>query len=243
MEQQKALELELKNVKDCPENEEVEAEMKAEEERMEAASEEKEGLMQKVPSGKMCGGIHLKNFPEGTGIKKRERREALLTVIAACYDRSQEEQERLVKADVTVTKLEKGKKGTVDLTIKLDQADSLMRKLWSQLERACKEEGVKRFQVEASSPASPVKEKPKTELQKARLRVIELLEEEDNRLEQESQEAKDREQATISREMEGNSKESVPPTILTGLKKITRRCSSFCPGRRKRSTCHRRLQE
>ena len=69
MEQQKALELDLKDVEDGPDNDEVEAEMRAEEERMEAASEEKEGLMQRVPLGKICGGVHLKNFPEGTGNK------------------------------------------------------------------------------------------------------------------------------------------------------------------------------
>ena len=91
-----------------------------------------------------------------------------------------------MKADVTMTKSERGKKETVDLKIKLDQADELMRKVWSQLERACKEEGVKRFQIEASSPASPVKEKLKTELQNARLRVRELLKEENNRLEKEA---------------------------------------------------------
>ena len=59
--------------------------------------------------GKICGGIHLKNFPEDTGEKKREKREALLTVIAACSDLSQEAQDRLVEAEVTVTKPERGK--------------------------------------------------------------------------------------------------------------------------------------
>ena len=93
-------------------------------------------------------------------------------------------------ADVTVTKLEKHKKGTMDLKIKLDHADVLMRKIWSQLGKACKEEGVKRFQIEASTPASPVKEKPKTELQKARLRVLELLEKEEDKLQKEADEKK-----------------------------------------------------
>ena len=185
MEHQKALELELKDVEEGPENEEAEAEMKIEAERMEAAAEQKEGLMLKVPMGKICGGIHLKNFPQGTGDKKREKREALLTVIAACHDLSQVEQDRLGEADVTVTKAEKGKKGTLDVKIRLDSADELMRKVWSQLRRACKEEGVKSYQIEASTPASPIKEKPKTELQKARLRVAELLKEEDDQLDRE----------------------------------------------------------
>ena len=180
MEQQKALESELKNLEESPENDDFEAEMNAEAERMEAAAELKEGLMQKVPVGKMCGGIHLKNFPKGSGEKKREQREALLTVIAACKDLSQAEQERLGEADVTVTKSEKGKKGTLDVKIKLDHEDELMRKVWGKLGRACKEEAVKCFQIEASTPASPIKEKAKTELEKARLRVADLLKEEDD---------------------------------------------------------------
>ena len=138
----------------------------------------------------MCGGIHLKNFPGGSSDKTREKRESLLTVIAACHDLSQEDQERLVEADVTVTKSERGKKGTLDVKIKLDQANELMRKVWSQLERACKEEGVKCYQIEASTPVSPVKEKPRTEFQKARLRVKELLKEEDERQAKEAEEQK-----------------------------------------------------
>ena len=93
-----------------------------------------------------------------------------------------------MEAEIEVTKQEKGRKGIVDVMIKLDQADMLMRKVWSQLQRACKEEGVKSFQIEASSPASPVRERPKTELQRARLRVVELLKAEEDRL---AKEAKD----------------------------------------------------
>ena len=81
---------------------------------------------------------------------------------------------------MTVTKSEKGKKETLDVKIKLDHEDELMRKVWGKLGRACKEEAVKCFQIEASTPASPIKEKAKTELEKARLRVANLLKEEDN---------------------------------------------------------------
>ena len=54
--------------------------------------------------------------------------------------------------------------------------------------KSLQREGVKRFQIEASTPASPVKEKPKTELQKARLRVLELLEKEEDKRQKEADE-------------------------------------------------------
>ena len=217
MEQQKALEMELKEVEEGPENEDVESQMKAEAEKMEAAEEIKEKMMQKVPIGKICGGIHFKNFPEGTGDKKKEKREALLTVIATCAKLTQEEQERLLGADVTVTKPEKGKKGTVDVKIKLNLADDLMRKVWSQLERACKEEGVKSYQIEASTPASPVKEKPKTELQRARLRVLELLKAEEDRLAKEGEELKNKKLETQPQETDvGGLDIQAPPTAPAG---------------------------
>ena len=220
MEQQKTLEMELKEVEEGPDNDEFDVQMKAEAEKMEAAEEIKAKMMQKVPIGKIGGGIHLKNFPEGTGDKKKEKREALLTVIATCADLTQEEQERLLGADVTVTKPEKGRKGTVDVKIKLNLADDLMRKVWSHLERACKEEGVKSYQIEASTPASPVKEKPKTELQRARLRVLELLKAEEDRLAKEAEEFKKKklETQTPPKEMDigdlDRDDTTLPPLVL-----------------------------
>ena len=49
---------------------------------------------------------------------------------------------------------------------------------------------MKRYQIEASTPASPVREKPKTELQKARFRVVELLKAEDDKRSKEAEKLK-----------------------------------------------------
>ena len=87
----------------------------------------------------------MKNFPEVTGNKKVEKQEALLTVITA-WNLTLQEQERLEDADVTVTRPEKRRKERIDLKICMDQADGLMRKIWSQLEKPCREEGMKRTQ-------------------------------------------------------------------------------------------------
>ena len=57
MDLQKALELDLKDVEEGPENAEVEAQMKAEAERMEAEMETKDMMMQKVPAGKIWAGF------------------------------------------------------------------------------------------------------------------------------------------------------------------------------------------
>ena len=39
-------------------------------------------------------------------------------------------------AEVEVSRLEKGRKGTVEVKIMLNQADVLLRKVWSQLEES-----------------------------------------------------------------------------------------------------------
>ena len=106
-------------------------------------AEEKEGLVPRLDTDKQCGGILLKNFLEGKCDKKMEKQEALLTVIAACNLTAQE-QERLEEAEVAVTAKQKG---TIDLKIKMGHADALMRKICSQLEKPCKEEGVRRYQI------------------------------------------------------------------------------------------------
>ena len=61
----------------------------------------------------------------------------------------------------------------------LEQADKLMRKVWSQLEASCREEGVKRYMIEASTEMSPAKEKPETALQQARTPVVLIMREEE----------------------------------------------------------------
>ena len=72
--------------------------------------------------------------------------------------------------------------------ISMPAADALLRKVWSRLERACKQENVKRYQIEASTPMTPVKEKPLTELRKAREIVKKMMKE---KLEKNSEEKED----------------------------------------------------
>ena len=158
--------------KEGTEEEDVEAEVRAETERAEREAEEKEGLVQRLEANKYCGGIFLKNFPEGSCDKKVEKQEALLTVITAC-SLTEQEKERLEEAEVAVTR--SGRKGKVDLKIKLVHADGLMRKVWGQLEKPCREEGVKRFQIEASSQVTPPRIKRLTGFQRARAKVAEII--------------------------------------------------------------------
>ena len=132
--------------------EDVEAEVRAESEHAEKEAEERNGLVQRLENTKSCGGIFLKNFPEGATDKKIVKQEALLTVISACNLTTQE-QERLEEAEVVVSRT--GRKCKIDLKIRMEHADGLMRKLWNQLEKPCKEEGVRRYQVEASSQVTP----------------------------------------------------------------------------------------
>ena len=186
LELQKALEKDLKEVEVGPEDSEIVAQMKAEAERMEDAAKEREVLVQRVPKGKVCGGLRLQHFPEDTGNRKTEKRE---TIIDLCHNLSQEEEERLGGAGVELSRPEKGRKGTVDLKITLDQADELLWKVWDELEVPCMEEGVKRYMVEASTDMSPVKAKPKTAFQQAKSRVVGILkiEEEEKKKEAERQ--------------------------------------------------------
>ena len=179
LEIQKALERDLLDVEIGPEDPEMVAEMKAEAERSEAEAEAKEVMVYRVPKGKICGGVRLQGFPEGRGDRKTEKREAILTVIELCQYLSTEEEERLGMAEVEVSRPDRGKKGTVEVKVMLDSADELMRKVWHQLEVPCREEGVKRYMVEASSQMSPVKEKQKTAIQKARSRVADHMRDEE----------------------------------------------------------------
>ena len=55
-----------------------------------------------------------------------------------------QEQERLEEADVTMMRPERKRKGKIDLRIRMNHADGLMRKMWSQLDKPSREEGVKR---------------------------------------------------------------------------------------------------
>ena len=145
--------------------------------------------MQVLEEGKQCGSIMLRNFPETGRDKKQEKREVLLTVILAS-NLSEEEQERRQEAEIVLTKTGKGKKNLIDFKISMPLADALLRQLWSRLEKACNKENVKRYQIEAITPNTPVKEKPQTEFRKARKKVREIMKEKEQR---HSQEKKDEE--------------------------------------------------
>ena len=54
----------------------------------------------------------------------------------------------------------------------------LLRKVWNKLEKVCKQEGVQRYQIEARTMVTPGRARPPTELEKAREKVKEILEEE-----------------------------------------------------------------
>ena len=188
LELQKALENDLKEVEVDPEDEEMVAQMKAEAEGMEEAAKAKELLVQRVPHAKVCGGLRLQYFPESSGNHKTEKREALLTIIELCTNLSNKEEEKLGGAGIEMFRPERGRKGTVDIKITLDQADELLQKVWSQLEVPYREEGVKRYMIEASTEMSPVKSKPKSAFQQAQRHVVTLLrEEEEERKEEDEQ--------------------------------------------------------
>ena len=192
-EQQKIMEgLEKRVAEEGIDEEDAEAEVRAETERAVKEAEAKEGLVQRLDSDKQCGGIFLKNFPEGKCGKKMEKQEALMTVIAAC-NLTPQEQERLEEAEVAVTSA--GRKGTLDLKLKMVNADGLMRKIWSQLEKPCKEEGVRRYQIEASSQVTPPRVKPQTGFQRARSRVKEIIMKEAERQAKEGENVEKRESA------------------------------------------------
>ena len=73
--------LEQRVVEEGTENEDIDAEIRAETEQEETEAEKRESLVQRLEQDKYCGGLFLKNFPEGAGEKKTEVQEALLTVV------------------------------------------------------------------------------------------------------------------------------------------------------------------
>ena len=71
------------------------------------------------------------------------------------------------------------------MKISVPLANALLRKVWIRLEKACKQENVKRYQIEASTPMTPVKEKPCTKFRRAREMVREMKGEQEERKSQE----------------------------------------------------------
>ena len=170
--------LENKDVESATAGDDEEAEHRLQEEKERLEEEAQEGLVQQVAEDKTCGGLLLRDMPEGEGDKPMTKEEALLTVV---YASRLEEQEvdRLRTAEVKILpKRERAKKGTMDIKITLEDADQILRKVWRNLEKACKQEGVKRYQSEATSVMSPVRKKPPTVFMKSRIKAREQLEEE-----------------------------------------------------------------
>ena len=169
--------LEQKEAEAATAGEDEEAEIRQREERSLQEEEVREGLVQQLASDKTCGGLLLRDLPEGTGNKSKEKQESLLMLIYAS-NLGPQEQDRMMNAEVKVTRRERARKGTIDLTLTLAAADGLLRKVWHQLERPCAQEGVKRYMIEASSEMTPVRLKPPTMFMKARAKVKEIIEEE-----------------------------------------------------------------
>ena len=160
--------------------EEEEEEAKVLEEQAERESEKRDGLVQQLGPSKKCGGILLRNFPEREEGKETGSRELLMMVMVLSNLEEEEEQDKLWQnAKVERRKADRGGRKILDLKISLDGEDLLLRKVWRQLEKFCKQEGVKRFQIEARSAVSPAKKKFPTELEKARVKVKQILDKED----------------------------------------------------------------
>ena len=152
--------LEKKDVEAVIAGEDEEAEIRIEEERRQLEEEAKEGLVQQVAEDKICGAILLRDMPVGEENKTTVKEEVLLTVMYASKLESQES-DRMRTAEVQILqRRERSKKGMVDVSITLVEAAQLLRKVWRNLEEACRQEGVKKYQMEASSVMSPVRKKP-----------------------------------------------------------------------------------
>ena len=159
--------------------EEEEEEATVLESQAEIEAEKREGLVQQLGPSKECRGILLRNFPEGEEGKETGNRELLMTVMVLSNLEEEREKNRFLQAaKVEKRRTDRGGKKTLDLKISLEGEDLLLMKVWRQLEKFCRQEGVKRFQIEAKSVVSPVKKKVPTELEKAREKVKQILEQE-----------------------------------------------------------------
>ena len=155
--------------------EEEEVEARAMEEQAEREAETREGLVQQLEAGKKCGGVILRNFPEMVEGQVTEKKALLMMVIVMSNLGEEEEEARLWEAQVDVSRMERRGQKVLDLRLALEDSDVLLRKVWNRLEKVCKQEGIKRYQIEARTSVTPAKTRPPTELEKARERVKELL--------------------------------------------------------------------
>ena len=111
----------------------------------------------------------------------------MLVVILAGLE-NEEEEAKVMEAHIEISRSERGGRKTQDLKMFLDNENVLLRKVWRNLEKVCRQEGIRRFQIEAKSKVSPIKKKIPSELEKAKEKV-------QIRLEKERQKAKDVEDA------------------------------------------------
>ena len=134
------------------------------------AEEEKEGLHTQLGEDRVCGGLLLRNYQEEEGDKANEEQE-ILYVLQKLGELTEEELKATEGATVTITRPERGRKGTMNVKIMAKEANQSLRKIWKNIEEPCRQEGVKRYMLEASSPATPKKQKPKSEFRKTRALV------------------------------------------------------------------------
>lgn len=158
--------------------EEEEERAKAMEDQAERDAEAREGLVEQLEPGKECGGVLLRNFPERVEGQITEKKDLLMMVMVMSNLRGEEEENRLQQAQVEVNRTEREGRKVLDLKISLEGADLLLRKVWRQLQKLCKQERVRRYQIEARTVVTPVRARPPTELEKAREIVEQLIEEE-----------------------------------------------------------------
>ena len=185
--------LEKKDVEAATAGDDEEVEHRLEEERERLEDEANEGLVKQVAEDKTCGGLLLRDMPEGDKEKPLTKEEALLTLIYASGLNEQEADRMRTAESEILPKRDKAKKGVVDVKLTLRDADQLLRKVWRNLEKACKQEGVNRYQLEATSVMSPVRKKPPTLFTKSRIMAREQLEIEQRRERERREEEKERE--------------------------------------------------
>ena len=192
-------------------NEEEDRETQEAREKEEREEEEKEeGLHKQLGQDKECGGIVMRNYPEEEGERTNEEQE-ILYVLQKMSSLTEDEIRATEDATVTITRPERGRKGTVIVKIMAKAADKTLRKIWSSIEEPCKQEGVKRYLLEASSPMTPKKLKPKSEFSKTRALVGKVLKEaseqesrEKKQLEEEAKDMKRLEDEELLRVAESN---------------------------------------
>ena len=104
--------------------------MREKEEREE--EEKEEGLHMQRGQDKECGGLVLRNYPEEGGERANEEQE-ILHILQKMSALTKDEITATEDATVTITRPERGRKGTVTLKIMAKGADNTLIKMWSKI--------------------------------------------------------------------------------------------------------------